>query len=236
MSLQESPAALRRRLMNPPNAVKDDGIDLRKHLRPAPAPVLISTPAAILKEKGADPKITLQRFDRACLRFFIWQCTPVRRTTRSVAKRNRNPPAHVTMAYILRVVAEHFGITVDGLKSEQRSRYLAHPRQIAYWLCRKLTDNSLPQIAKFMRKKDHTTVWHGIERIERERHFNLQLANTMALLLSQLSLPPVKNENISEIVPTTPDQISFVDTSVASVLRSTSLENSDADDQTAVPA
>lgn len=67
---------------------------------------------------------------------------------------------------IQRTVAAHFGTTVREMKSARRNRIITRPRQIAMYLSRELTPNSLPAIGRLF-NRDHTTVMHAIDTIER---------------------------------------------------------------------
>ena len=59
-----------------------------------------------------------------------------------------------------------FEITKTDLESARRSRSVAYPRQIAMYLCRKLTTRSLPQIGRFFGNRDHTTVLYAVRKLE----------------------------------------------------------------------
>ena len=78
---------------------------------------------------------------------------------------------------IQRIVAEYFQISVEDLKSKKRSANLAFPRQVAMYLCRKLTNESFPKIGIEFGGKDHSTVMHSVEKIENEIATNKELAN-----------------------------------------------------------
>ena len=80
----------------------------------------------------------------------------------------REVGARLTIAVIQQRVGEHFRLTPEELKSVTRQRSVLHPRQIAMYLCRKLTDSSLPEIGRMFGGKNHTTVLHAIEKIEQE--------------------------------------------------------------------
>ena len=75
----------------------------------------------------------------------------------------------VSVSYekIQKCVADFYNIKVVDLKSKKKLKMLSHPRQIAMYLCRKLTKNSLPDIGKFFGGKDHTTVLHAVRKIEK---------------------------------------------------------------------
>ena len=71
----------------------------------------------------------------------------------------------VTAEEIQRVVAEAFGVTVADLKSDRRTHAVTYPRQVAMYLCRELTDLSLPKIGQAFGGRDHTTVMHADRKI-----------------------------------------------------------------------
>ena len=72
----------------------------------------------------------------------------------------------VTIDRIQREVSQEFGITVEGLKSKKRTRTLTEPRQVAMFLCRRLTDLPLVEIGAAFGGRDHTTVIHACEKVE----------------------------------------------------------------------
>ena len=80
---------------------------------------------------------------------------------------------------IQKTVAEHFQISIDDIKSKKRSSNISFPRQIAMYLCRKLTDESFPKIGIEFGGKDHSTVIHSCEKIEKEIKHNQNLAKTI---------------------------------------------------------
>lgn len=65
------------------------------------------------------------------------------------------------------VVAEHFELSFDELLSGGRSRSFARPRQVAMYLCKRLTRRSYPDIGRRFGGRDHTTVLHAVRTIER---------------------------------------------------------------------
>jgi chromosomal replication initiator protein len=71
----------------------------------------------------------------------------------------------VTVEEIQKVVADHFRLTVSDLRSDRRTQNVVFPRQIAMYLCRDLTDLSLPKIGEKFGGRDHTTVHYGLGRI-----------------------------------------------------------------------
>jgi len=75
-------------------------------------------------------------------------------------------PAGLTMDRISRTVASHYQMTVEELKSKSNSRAIAVPRQVAMYLCKKLTRHSFPEIGREFGGKHHTTVMHSVDKIE----------------------------------------------------------------------
>ncbi|XPO21935.1 chromosomal replication initiator protein DnaA [Phosphitispora sp. TUW77] len=74
-------------------------------------------------------------------------------------------PKIITISIIQKSVSEYFNLRLDDFKSKRRTRSVAYPRQIAMYLCRELTDNSLPKIGDEFGGRDHTTVIHAHEKI-----------------------------------------------------------------------
>lgn len=87
---------------------------------------------------------------------------------------------------IQRIVAEHFQVSVDDLKSKKRSANLAFPRQVAMYLCRNLTNESFPKIGIEFGGKDHSTVMHSVEKIEKEILINNELKNIIEKLKKEI--------------------------------------------------
>lgn len=71
----------------------------------------------------------------------------------------------ITATAIMAATADYFGLTVDDLCGSSRSRVLVTARQIAMYLCRELTDLSLPKIGAQFGGRDHTTVMHADRKI-----------------------------------------------------------------------
>lgn len=80
------------------------------------------------------------------------------------------------------IVAKYYNISVDDMKSKKRTNKVAYPRQIAMYLSRELTDESLTRIGLEFGGKDHTTIMHGIDKIKDEIKKDsglLQIINTL---------------------------------------------------------
>jgi chromosomal replication initiator protein len=99
------------------------------------------------------------------------------------------PPAPSAPAIdaIQRHVAEHLDVPVDELLSRtRRAAPVARARQIAMYLCRHLTDHSLPAIAGAFNRSDHTTVMHAIRKVEERSLADPALARTLEQLSGEL--------------------------------------------------
>ena len=81
---------------------------------------------------------------------------------------NPNVKNIITIDTIIDVVASHYELSIDQLRSANRSSNVAYPRQIAMYLCKQLTPASLKEIASKLGKKDHSTIVHGIKKIEED--------------------------------------------------------------------
>lgn len=71
----------------------------------------------------------------------------------------------ISIETIQKVVASHYGLKVNDLKSKNNSRSIAIPRQVAMYLCKTLTKASLPEIGREFGGKHHTTVLHSVSKI-----------------------------------------------------------------------
>jgi chromosomal replication initiator protein len=108
-------------------------------------------------------------------------------TAREVLKDFLNKtPRIVTIDQIQKMVAEYFDIPTEAMKARKRTNSLAHPRQVAMYLCRQLTDVSLSEIGTRFGGRDHTTVMHACDRIEKRLDAEPDLQATIARLRSRL--------------------------------------------------
>ena len=73
---------------------------------------------------------------------------------------------------VLKAIADHYEITIAEMRSPARAKLFVQARQHFCWIMRKHTDLSLPQIARFLGGRDHTTILHGIRQHEKRRQGN----------------------------------------------------------------
>ncbi len=86
---------------------------------------------------------------------------------------------------IMAKVAHYFNIKVEDMVSKKRSQNVVAPRQIAMYLCRTLTDHSLPKIGELF-QRDHSTVIHSCEKIEKDMLIDPNLAKKITDLKEEL--------------------------------------------------
>jgi chromosomal replication initiator protein len=85
----------------------------------------------------------------------------------------------VTMDSVIRAVAERFQLQPAQLKQKTNARQISYPRQIAMYLIKELTHASLPEIGRVFGGKHHTTVLHSVQKIDRLRHNDSDLNQTI---------------------------------------------------------
>ena len=93
----------------------------------------------------------------------------------------------VTPELIMDIVSDHFGVSIADLKSNKRPAEIAVPRQIVMYLCRKMTDVPLKSIGILLGGKNHSTIKHGVEKIEHDVEENEQLANTIDIIKKKIN-------------------------------------------------
>jgi len=92
----------------------------------------------------------------------------------------------ITSNLIMGQTAQYFGVTMDDLTGGSRSRVLVTARQIAMYLCRELTDLSLPKIGQAFGGRDHTTVMHADRKIRQLMAERRSLYNQIADLTARI--------------------------------------------------
>lgn len=92
----------------------------------------------------------------------------------------------ITVEEIQRKVSDHFNIRLSDLIGPKRVRTFARPRQIAMYLSKKMTSRSLPEIGRRFGGRDHTTVMHGVRKIEELKQQDSQIADDLELLRRSL--------------------------------------------------
>ena len=96
-------------------------------------------------------------------------------------------PREITPQLIIDVVCEHFHITKDQMISKSRSNDIAKPRQIAMYLCKNMTGVSLEYIGELLGGRDHSTVIHGINKVEAELQSNETTVNLLNTIKKKIN-------------------------------------------------
>ncbi|MCR5831443.1 MAG: chromosomal replication initiator protein DnaA [Lachnospiraceae bacterium] len=72
-----------------------------------------------------------------------------------------NSPSRITPENIINVVCDHYGISIEEIKSSKRNKELVHPRQMIMYLCRSMTNATYKEIASILGGRDHSTIIYG---------------------------------------------------------------------------
>ncbi|MFV0514366.1 MAG: chromosomal replication initiator protein DnaA [Jhaorihella sp.] len=88
----------------------------------------------------------------------------------------------ITVEEIQRKVSDYYNIRMSDIIGPKRLRSYARPRQVAMYLCKQLTSRSLPEIGRRFGGRDHTTVMHGVRRIEELKATDGQIAEDVEML------------------------------------------------------
>lgn len=96
------------------------------------------------------------------------------------------PAKEITPALIMKETADYFSVTVEAMRSADRSRVLVTARQIAMYICRELTELSLPKIGKTFGGRDHTTVMHACRKITEQMAEKRAIYNQVTELITRI--------------------------------------------------
>ena len=95
--------------------------------------------------------------------------------------------SRVSSAEIIKFVAHHYGLKVSEIKSRKNTQQIVFPRQVAMYVCKKLTGMSFPEIGKQFNDKHHSTVMYSVEKIEKLRAEDRDLEHTVEQILRRFS-------------------------------------------------
>ena len=93
----------------------------------------------------------------------------------------------LTVSKIQQTVAAHYHLTVDQLTAKSNARQVSAPRQVAMYLCKRLTKSSFPEIGRQFGGKHHTTVMHSVEKVRRLVKSDAEFHRTVTKLMDALS-------------------------------------------------
>ncbi|KJK47676.1 chromosomal replication initiation protein [Lentzea aerocolonigenes] len=143
-------------------------------LRKKAAQDRLAAPAEGLEFIAARIERNIRELEGALIRvtaFASLNRQPVDVQLAEIVLRDLIPDSHapeITAPTIMAVTAEFFGVTIDDLCGPGKTKALAQARQISMYLCRELTDLSLPKIGQTFGGRDHTTVMHADKKIRKE--------------------------------------------------------------------
>lgn len=109
------------------------------------------------------------------------------------------PTGPITMTMIQNAVCEHFNLSRADLLSQRRAIPYVRPRQIAMYLCKTLTQHSLPEIGRHFAGRDHTTALSAVRRIASFLECDPELAKAVEILTREIKgddrecVPPSEN-------------------------------------------
>ena len=138
-------------------------------------------------------KSNIRELEGALIRIIAYSSLTNREVTVDLASEalkdiiSKKQGKHITIDLIQDVVSSYFNLRVEDLKSQRRTRNVAHPRQIAMYLSRKLTDMSLPKIGEEFGGRDHTTVIHAYEKISENLKTDDSLQHTINDITKKLT-------------------------------------------------
>ncbi len=92
----------------------------------------------------------------------------------------------ISVDLIQKIVAEQYKMTTQEFKLKKRTRSVSFPRQIAMYLCRELTDLSLPQIGEVFGGRDHTTVMHAHDKISQMRKSDAFVEKSISEIITKI--------------------------------------------------
>lgn len=97
-----------------------------------------------------------------------------------------NEKKSLSCAFIIDVVAEHFGISSAEIYSTSRSKNVSYPRQISMYLCKKYTSTTITKIGEIL-GRDHSTVLHGYNKIEADLESDRSLKGTIEIIVKKIN-------------------------------------------------
>jgi hypothetical protein len=209
MSLVERAYEIRKRLRNPPNAVPDVGIDLKRTPAP-PKAVALATPAPTpAPATPEDPRILWikrRKPDETEAEFIERQILHHRgRMEGALARREklfgkRDSPR---IEDIQDAVCAVYLVEKKEMLSRRRAAHLVRPRHVAMYLAKEMTGLSLPGIGRKFAFRDHTTVLHAVRKITGKRANDPALDAMIARVEAMFASPTNPEDATCNSPPTT---------------------------------
>lgn len=93
----------------------------------------------------------------------------------------------ITDEMILEIVAEHYNVSITELKGKKRSADIVLPRQIVMYLCRSITDSPFKTIGIMLGNRDHASIIHGVNKINKDMQTDEALQNTVNIIKKKIN-------------------------------------------------
>jgi len=147
----------------------------------------------ILQYIATNIKSNIRELEGALTKMYAYSdLTPNDPLTLDVAKNilkdvfNPEKEKIITADHILEVVAEHYNIRVEDIKSQKRTKEIVRPRHIAMYLVRLMMDISLDDVGKLLGNRDHSTVIYGYDNVVNDLSNDEELKNTLEILKKKI--------------------------------------------------
>ena len=180
LEMQRKAMVVRLRLRNPPNAVPDTGIDLKRKRGFTPVQIIDREP----EQPQKIPVKTISNTD------WITEVLEYNNKRKAAWGDAALPMQSPTVKLIFATVAAYYGISVIELKSQRRHMPVVRIRHVALYLAKTLTGNSYPFIGRACGDRDHTTVLNAIKQIEKARVEDSALDADIKELSNALTMQP----------------------------------------------
>jgi chromosomal replication initiator protein len=154
----------------------------------------VNLPDEVALYLAAHIKSNVRELEGALLRLaarasFQGQAISIEVAREALAKLIATAPTGLTIEAIQREVAGYFDVKLHDMKGPKRHRAIAHPRMVAMYLARKLTNMSYPEIGSRFGGKDHSTVISAVRKIERLCGEDPTVRSVVGTLESRLRQP-----------------------------------------------
>lgn len=151
----------------------------------------ISVPNNVMLYIATKIKSNIRELEGALIRVVAYSSLTNKEITEELAKEAlkdiiSNKPKEITVELIKSIVSKNYSIKMDDFNSKKRTQAIAYPRQIAMYLTRELTDLSLPKIGDEFGGRDHTTVMHAYNKIEKEIEDNEDFEEKIDTMLKDI--------------------------------------------------
>jgi chromosomal replication initiator protein len=152
----------------------------------------LSVPADVLEYIASKISSNIRELEGALIRVTAWANLNRQQPDLQMAEMvlrdliTDSADTEITASVIMEVTATYFGVSMDDLCGASREKVNVQARQVAMYLCRELTDLSLPRIGQLFGNRDHTTVMHADRKIRTLMHEKQRVYNEVAELTHRI--------------------------------------------------